>query len=116
MSSKTKSKTRETDSRYKPGDWLIEEILLEGKPHFAVKDLATNDDARIELSKLEFDGTEMITWVPIDDDLLSKGAVVLPGLTQTCGRASLLFLERADFVVRCASVDSTAATRAVRAV
>ena len=116
MSSKTKSKTRETASRYKPGDWLIEEILLEGKPHFAVKDLATNDDARIELSKLEFDGTEMITWVPIDDDLLSKGAVVLPGLPQTYGDASLLFLESVDFVLRYASVDSTHAKLAVLAV
>jgi len=116
MSSKTKSKTRETASRYKPGDWLIEEILLEGKPHFAVKDLATNDDARIELSKLEFDGTEMITWVPIEDDLLSKGAVVLPGLPQAYGDASLLFLESVDFVLRYASVDSTHARLAVLAV
>src|SRR5436309_944940 len=112
----SKAKTRETASRYKPGDWLIEEIRFEGKPHFAVKDLTRNDDARIELSKLEFDGTEMITWVPIVDDLLSKGAVVLPGLPQTYGDASSLFQECGDFVLRYASVDSTHAKIAVLAV
>ncbi len=111
-----KPKTRETASRYKPGEWLIEEVLIDGKPHFAVKDFRDSGDARVEPSKIESDGTEMVTWVPIEDALLSKGAVVLPGQPRAYGDAASLFQEAVDFTLRYASVSATHAKLAVLAV
>lgn len=86
---------------YEPGVRIVEEILVNGKPKFLMKD---DSGLHVEEFVRSLAGRK---FVPIDDGILRGGAVVLPSGTEPFGDVRTLFNDMVSFVTEYAEVPGT---------